>query len=92
MSPHPGVIVQTGVTDPAGRTGEAMTVDMVSPTPRDRVTGAALPPPNDTLRFRAIFDPTNSQILANEVIDTTGSTTHVMSQTFLDPGIVTSMR
>jgi len=69
----PGVTLRNHVTDPAGRTGEAVRGTLAART-----------------RFRAIFDPRTSQILAWEVVATGHGTTWVESRTFLERGIVSS--
>jgi hypothetical protein len=79
----PGVTLQSHVADPAGRTGQAMTVALVSTVPQPT-------PKAGWPKFRAIFDPKTSQILAWEVIFTDRGTTWVESRTFLEPGIVSS--
>jgi hypothetical protein len=77
----PGVSVQRHVADPAGRVGEAMTVDAVSTVPQ---------PTSSWPKFRTIFDPRTSEILAWEVVFTPRSTAWVTSRTFLERGIVSS--
>ncbi|MGN6872240.1 MAG: hypothetical protein ACTHMY_27940 [Solirubrobacteraceae bacterium] len=74
----PGVTLQSRVVDPTGRIGEAVTATLGSRTQSART------------RFRVMFDPRTSQILAWEVVSVDHGTTWVESRTFLERGIVSS--
>jgi hypothetical protein len=94
----PGITVQHNVTDTVGQTGEAISAPVVSTVKVDAAERAAakragqplnesVPRSDNPFRFRVLFDPATTQILAWENLTPGYPTSGI---TFTNPGIVSS--